>query len=93
MDFTFAQSVTTVFGNKRVIQGVLTADAASGIVSFGFQTLEHVQWAPASATTNGSGVWPRFRMNKNANGSSSAGDLGVSGVVSGDEFFVTVYGR
>lgn len=92
MAYTFTAGGTTVFGNQRVIQGVLTADAASGIISFGLGRLVHVGWAPKSMTTNNSGVAPRFRLNQNAAGSSSVGDLGVSGLVSGDEVYVTVYG-
>lgn len=93
MAFTLTNYAKTVFGNQNVWQGKVTADAVSGVVSFGYVSLTNVQWSPASATTNNSGVAPRFRINTNAAGSSSAGDLGVSGVVSGDEFYVTVYGR
>lgn len=93
MAFTLTKYQTTVHGNQNVWQGLVTADAVSGVVSFGFATITNVQWSPASATTNGSGSAPRFRINKTAGGVASAGDLGVSGVVSGDEYYVMVYGR
>lgn len=93
MAFTFVQGASTVFGNQRVIQGVITTDAVSGVVSFGLGTITHVQWSPASMTTNGSGLATRFRLNATAAGTSAAGTLGVSGVVSGDDIFVTVFGR
>ncbi len=93
MAFTVSAYAKTVHGNQNSWQGKITADAVSGVVSFGYATLTQVQWSPASATTNGSGSAPRFRINATAAGSASAGDLGVSGVVSGDEYYVTVYGR
>ncbi len=89
MAFSFSKSVSTVFGNQRAIGGVVTADAASGVVSFGLSTITHVEWAPKSCTTSGF----RVRQNAVAGGTASQGDIGVSGCASGDEFYVTVYGR
>ncbi len=95
MAFTFTVNAggPTVFGNQRVQQGVLTCDGVSGVCSFGFATISHISWAPKSMTTNGSGSMPRFRINSPAAAGTSAGDLGVSGVVSGDEVYLTVYGH
>lgn len=90
--FTAAGGGSTVYGNQRVIHGVLTADGASGVVSFGLGRLVQVQWSPKSMTTNNDAVFPRFRMNAKAAGTASLGDLGVSGVTSGDEFYVTIFG-
>lgn len=93
MAFTLSNALKTVHGNQNVWEGTVTADATSATVSFGFKTLTHVQWSPQSMTTNGSGSAPRFRINATAANSASAGDLGISGVVSGDVIYVTVYGR
>ncbi len=93
MAYTLTNYTKTVHGNQNCWQGKLTVDAVSGVVSFGYVTLTQVQWSPASATTNNSAVAPRFRLNATAAGSASAGDLGISGVVSGDEYYVTIYGR
>lgn len=93
MAFTLTNYAKTVHGNQNVWQGKVTADDVSGVVSFGYVTLTNVIWSPASATTNGSGIATRFRINANAAGSAAAGSLGISGCVSGDEFYVTVYGR
>ena len=89
MAYTFTAAANTVFGNQRVQQGVLTCDATSGIVSFGFSSILHLQATAQSATT----AAPRFRINKSAAGVASAGDLGVSGAVNGDEFLITVFGK
>jgi hypothetical protein len=89
MAYTFTAAASTVFGNQRVLQGVMTADAASGTVSFGLSTITHVQWAAKSMSTTG----VRFQINKTAAGVASAGDLGVSGAVNGDEVYVMIHGR
>ncbi len=89
MAYSFTQAATTVFGNQRVVQGVLAADGASGVVSFGLGTITHVQVTPKSAAT----VGVRVKINGLAAGTSSAGDLGISGAASGDDFYVTVFGR
>lgn len=89
MAFSISAAQTTVFGNERVWQGVVTADAASGVVSFGLKTLTHVGWSQKSMTT----ALAKVRLNALADGTASQGDLGISGVASGDELFVTVYGR
>lgn len=91
MAFTATKSLETVFGNQRVWQGIVTADAAAGAVSFGFNKILHVQATPASCTTTSTSV-PNFRINKLAAGTAAAGYLAVTGVVSGDDYYVTVYG-
>lgn len=89
MAYTLTKAEGTVHGNRAVWQGTLAVDAASGAVSFGFSTIVHAHVTPKSATTGG----VRFRINALASGTAAAGSLGVSGATSGDEFFVTVYGR
>lgn len=93
MAYTFTAAASTVFGDQRVVMGVLTADAVSGVVSFGLGRLTGVQWSAKSMTTNNSVAAARVRLNATAAGTSSAGDLGVSGLVSGDELYLTVYGK
>lgn len=92
MAYTFTAAASTVFGNQRVIHGVLTTDAVSGVVSFGLAKLFQAQATVQTNTTNNSGSATRFRVNALADGTASLGDLGVSGAVSGDKYLVTVYG-
>lgn len=89
MAYTATKSDSTVLGNQRVWQGVVSADAASGVVSFGLGNLAHVSWAPKSM--NSANI--KVRINAVAAGTASAGDVGISGCTSGDEFYLIVYGR
>ncbi len=89
MAFTFTAGVNSVYGNQRVLAGVLTADAATGVISFGLSTLTGVQWSAKSLST----ALAKFRDNVDAAGAANAGTLAVTGVAAGDTFFLTVYGR
>lgn len=89
MAFTVTKTLQTVLGDQRVWMGVLTADAATGVVSFGFGAITHVE---ASAKSMASSVW-NVQANLDASGTASNGDLAVTGVTSGDDIYVTVYGR
>lgn len=93
MAFTFTNVTKTVFGNQEVQMGLLTADAASATVSFGLGVLTGLTYVIQSASTNGSALLGRWRLNQTAAATASVGDLGISGVTSGDEFLVVVYGR
>lgn len=88
MAYTVTKAQQTVMGNQRVWQGVITADAAEGEVRFGFNNLLHVQATAKSAASSSH----HFAINLDSSGVASAGCLGISGVASGDDFYVTVYG-
>ncbi len=79
----------TVFGNKRCVGLKISADAASETVSTGLQHVDFVGFGHISMTSLGI----RIRPNLTAAGAASEGSIGISGCTSGDEFFVTVYGR
>lgn len=89
MAFTLTKSQQTVHGDQRVWQGVITADAATGVVSCGFGHIYHVQ---ATAKSAASSAW-NFAANALAAGTASAGDVAITGVTSGDDFYVSIYGR
>ena len=89
MAFTYTVTEKTVFGNQNVDQAVVTADAAAGAVATGLGTITHVLWAPKSCTT----AAVKFAKNAGTGGTSTVGTLAITGCASGDEFFVTVYGR
>jgi hypothetical protein len=88
-----AYSVTTiretVFGNQRVTQLQVTADAASGAVDAQMGVVESVQVTPISMATAAG----KFKPNLNAASAASNGNVFVSSVAAGDVFFMTVYGR
>lgn len=89
MAYSKASTVQSVWGNKRAVSFVLTADAASGAVDTGLSVIEAVMVAPVSAATAG----PKFKINKNSGATASNGSLFVSSAASGDDFYVTVFGR
>lgn len=87
----FSLSITSkkVYGNDQVIHGVLSADGAAGAVATGLGILDMAHVTPKSAATGNANV----KINLGATATSIAGTLAVTGVASGDEFYVTVYGR
>lgn len=88
MAFTVAVS-STVFGNKRVAGGLITADAASDTIDVGLNYIDFISYAPLSMTT----AIVKFRPNATAANSSSLGKIGISGVASGDQFYIVAYGQ
>jgi len=91
MAYTATLTKKTVFGDERVQQYIVTADAASGTVATGLGNLSQIHWSAKSIATGATPI--RVRMNANAAGTASLGTVGVSGCASGDEFYLTVYGR
>ncbi len=79
----------SVFGNKQVRLLKITADAATQAVQTGLGVIEHINVGFTSAATQAM----KFSINSNASGVQAFGTLGISGCASGDEFYVTVYGR
>ena len=89
MAFTATVDKKTVFGDERVIHYTITADAATGVIDTGLGTVVAVQASPASMAS------APFSIKKDelAAGTASAGSIAITGVASGDEIYVTVYGR
>ncbi len=80
MAFTVSKSLS-VFGNKRVVFCVVTADAASGTIPSGLGAIDSIAIAPQSMAT------AAIKM------SVSGGTVTVSNAASGDAFYLTVFGR
>ena len=89
MAFTGTVAKKTVFGDTRVHFMTVLADAATGSVATGLDIVDHVDAAPKSLTTGAI----KLAINALPEGTSSAGTVAVTGMASGDEFFLTVYGR
>jgi hypothetical protein len=79
----------TVFGNKRAHGLKIVADAASATVETGLSQIDF--FSVGIASMNSANI--KLRPNAGAGSTAAAGYLGVSGCTSGDEFYVTVYGR
>lgn len=80
--------VKTVMGNERVHHLNITADAATQTVETGFKRVIAHSVGIQSCTTAAFKIY----ANSNASGVQSMGVLGISGVASGDQLFVTVFG-
>ena len=78
----------SVFGNERVVHIDVTADAATQTVETGLKVIRAHATGYKSCTTAAIKIY----ANSNASGVQSMGVLGISGCVSGDQFFVTVFG-
>ena len=78
-----------VLGNKRAYLLDITADAATQTIETGLSVVEGVSIAQQSCTTAGIKCY----ANSNASGIQSFGVVGLSGLASGDELFVTVFGH
>jgi len=81
--------VKTVHGNERVQHYVLTADAATDTIITGFGTVIAVATAPKSMASAPFSV----SMNELLASTAAAGTIGVTGCTSGDDFYMTVWGR
>lgn len=89
MAYTVSILKNTVWGDQRVIQYSILADATTQTVATGLGYLDSIAVAAKSAT---SGLG-KFKINVNASGVAANGSFGMSSIVSGDEYYVTVYGR
>ena len=77
-------------GNQRCIGLKLSADAATQNVETGLAYINFFTLGAVSMATNS---LVKIAVNSNAAGTVSNGTLGCSGFASGDDFFVTVYGK
>ena len=89
MAFSNSLLERTVVGNKQVQIYSCVADAATGTIVTGFQAIDAVSYCPKSMTTGAA----KIKWNVGVSGTSTAGTIAVTGVASGDEFYLTVFGR
>ena len=83
-----ATKTNTVFGNYRVVIIDITADAATQTVETGLKKIVGHVTGLQSASTAAIKVY----ANSSASGVATPGSLGISGAVSGDEFYVVCIG-
>lgn len=77
-------------GNQRTHHIRVTADAASGTVDTDFNNIVCVALGAQSCATTG---FRTFINSDEANSNTVAGQVGFSGAVSGDVWFLTVWGN
>jgi hypothetical protein len=90
MAYSSTVNLKSVFGNARMAVLSCVADAASGNVSGGgLGYLFAAALTPVSMAT----AAPRVKLNSLEAGTAAVGSVGLSGLVSGDVFYLTLYGR
>lgn len=89
MAYTATLVKTTVYGDNRVQHYKVTADAATQAIATGLNVIESVHISPGSLSTAGVKAY----ANSNASGVEAFGTVGLSGFVSGDVFYMTVFGH
>lgn len=88
MAFSNSLLERTVFGNKQVQVYSCVADGATGTIVTGMNA---VSWIQVTYKSMSSGAG-KFKTNLGTSGTAIAGTVAVTGVTSGDEFYLTVYG-
>jgi len=76
-------------GNKQAIFYSCTADAAAGTIVTGMKSVDAVAMTPKSMAS-APGL---TRMNEGVAGTATAGTVAVTGVASGDTFYLMVFGH
>ncbi len=89
MAFTVAKIHEDVHGSSRFQVLSCTADAATQAIDTGLDYIYGVAFAPQSMASS---PWS-LRANEGAAGTSTNGTIGVTGVASGDVFYISVWGR
>lgn len=89
MAYSTANVVQSVWGNKRVVTLVVSADATSGAVDTGLSQIETVLYSAKSAAT----AAPLVKINQNSAATTLGGSLFIDNAANGDDFYVTVIGK
>lgn len=94
MAYTASVVKKSVFGDCRMTLISCSADSVSGNIAVpGMSVIYGCTYAPISMSTANSIYYPRIKVNKLEAGTAANGYIGFSGLVSGDDFFLVVYGR
>lgn len=79
----------SVFGNKKVVGMKVVADAATQTIQTGLSVIEWYSIGTGSMATRAVAI----SINSSASGVEAFGSVGCSGFASGDEVYLTCYGR
>lgn len=90
MAYSSSVAFKGVFGNVRVAVLSCTADAAAGNVSGG--GVGYLFYSGIDAISMNSGA-PHVRINVLESGTAAVGSVGLSGMTSGDVFYLLNFGR
>ncbi len=90
MAWTITKEMTAL-GNKRVALIDAVSDAAETNLATGLAYVTHYSVGVKSCATGT--ALPHVAINKNSSGTAANGTIGISGVTTGDEYFIVAYGR
>lgn len=97
MAFTFTREAahkSDAFGASRVVIGVVTADAASGVIGTAAVGLKYIYGGSVCARSCGVGsVAFSVRFNATTAGASAPGVINFTSCTTGDDINVTLWGR
>jgi len=88
MAFTIVVKKEDVYGSTRVRHLLVTADAVTAVIETGMQSVHSVSFAPKSMASSPWGI----SAGEGAAGTAIASAVGVTGMASGDDFYITIYG-
>lgn len=88
MAFTITRK-NSVMGNLRTVMLKVSPDGAEENISSGLNVIDSMMLGVQTAATMAFSV----QVNANSTATASNGTLGVSGVASGDVFYITCFGR
>ena len=88
MAFTVTTLRKSVYGNNRVAHLQVTADSAEATIDTGLGKIDGFAMGPGSITCNTAKCF----INVGSTATALNGFMGLSGVTSGDVFFLTVFG-
>lgn len=88
MAFTISKE-PTILGNKRVMLITCSVDSPSGNVDTGLSIVDGYSFSPVSMATAGI----KIARNVGSGATSRPGFININSAVTGDSFFLVVYGR
>jgi hypothetical protein len=91
MAVTFTKTKETIYGNDRIVHGVLDlSDQSSGAVAIpGIRRLYNIAATPESFTST---TFPKFFINQGSAATAIDGMLQIKSGTAGDAFNVVAYG-
>lgn len=93
MAFTVTKDKEFNIGPERCRFLSITTDGAEDNIDTGMDFIDTYQIQPVSMASGHIGDDIKFAKNSDSSGSASNGIIGVSGLASGDDFYIVVYGR
>ena len=88
MAFVATLQERTVQGNKAVQVYECSSTVATGTIATGLNSVTYYTVAPISFTAGEL----KIRKNQNSVGGAANGTVAISGMTSGDDFYIVVYG-